>query len=347
MALSAVVALGIAGCTNSGDSGSKSGGKDKGSKAEAVNEQVVDGGCTPKKLGVDKVTLKGAKVGFSQSEPDSAAFRKAETQSIKDAAKDAGAKVVVTNANAELPKQISDIQELINQKVDILVVAPVNSDGLTPALDAAKKAGIPVVTIDRKVNDKYCDQYLTFLGSDFVEQGKRAADALAKVTDEKANVAVLLGPSGNNVTDGRQKGFKDQVSKKYPKIKIIAEQTANASRDEGQKVTAQLLQTNPNINAVYAFNDEEGLGAMAAVQEAGKTPGKDIKIVSIDGTKNAVQAIADGNYNAVIESNPRFGPLVFDTLKKFYDGGAIAEDIIIKDGEYTKDNAADDVDQAF
>jgi ribose transport system substrate-binding protein len=86
---------------------------------------------------------------------------------------------------------------------------------------------------------------------------------------------------------------------------------------------------------------------MAAVQEAGKTPGKDIKIVSIDGTKNAVQAIADGNYNAVIESNPRFGPLVFDTLKKFYDGGAIAEDIIIKDGEYTKDNAADDVDQAF
>ncbi|MGO3090164.1 MAG: ABC transporter substrate-binding protein [Galactobacter sp.] len=346
-ALGAVVALGLSGCTNSGDDDSSSSGKDSGSKAEAVNDQVVADGCTPDKLGVDKVDLKGAKVGFSQSEPDSAAFRKAETQSIKDAAKEVGATVTVTNANAELPKQISDIQELINQKVDILVVAAVNSDGLTPALDAAKKAKIPVVTIDRKVNDNYCDQYLTFLGSDFEEQGKRAADALAKVTDEKANVAVLLGPSGNNVTDGRQKGFKDQVAAKYPDIKIVAEQTANASRDEGQKVTAQLLQTNPEIDAVYAFNDEEGLGAMAAVQEAGKTPGKDVKIVSIDGTRNAVQAIVDGNYNAVIESNPRFGALVFDTLQKFYDGDGIAEDIIIKDGEYTEANAKDDLGQSF
>ncbi|WP_291278479.1 ABC transporter substrate-binding protein [Galactobacter sp.] len=346
MSLAAVTVLGLAGCTNSGDD-SKSSGKDTGSKAEAVNDQVVDDGCTMDKLGVDKVDLKGAKVGFSQSEPDSAAFRKAETQSIKDAAKDVGATVTVTNANAELPKQISDIQELINQDVDILVVAPVNSDGLTPALDAAKKAKIPVVTIDRKVNDKYCDQYLTFLGSDFEEQGKRAADALAEATDSKANVAVLLGPSGNNVTDGRQKGFKDQVKAKYPDIKIVAEQTANASRDEGQKVTAQLLQTNPDIDAVYAFNDEEGLGAMAAVQEAGKTPGEDVKIVSIDGTRNAVQAIVDGNYNAVIESNPRFGALVFDTLQKFYDGDGIAEDVIIKDGEYTKDNAEDDLGQSF
>lgn len=347
LTLAAALAIGVSGCTNSGTSESSSSAEDTGQEAQAQSSITADGGCTPDKLGVDKVELKGAKVGFSQSEPDSAAFRAAETKSIKDAAKDAGADVVVTNANAELPKQISDIQELINQKVDILVVAPVNSDGLTPALDAAKKAGIPVVTIDRKVTDKVCDQYLTFIGSDFTEQGKRAADALAKATDSKANVAVLLGPSGNNVTEGRRDGFTKQVKAEYPDIKIVASQTANASRDEGQKVTAQLLQTNPDIDAVYAFNDEEGLGAMAAIQEAGKKPGEDVKIVSVDGTKNAVQAIADGKYNAVIESNPRFGPLVFETLEQFYGDKEIAPEIVIKDGEYDTENAKDDVGQAF
>lgn len=254
---------------------------------------------------------------------------------------------MVTNANSELPKQISDIQELINQKVDILVVAPVNSDGLTPALEAAHKAKIPVVTIDRKVTDTFCKDYVSFLGSDFKVQGQRAADALAKQTNSKANVAVLLGPSGNNVTDGRRDGFVNQVKAKYPNIKIVAQQTANASRDEGQKVTAQLLQTHPEINAAYAFNDESGLGAMAAIQEAGKKPGTDVKIVSIDGTRNAVQAIVDGKYNGVIESNPRFGDLVFETLKQFYDGKPIAENIIIKDGEYTPENAKSTLGQAF
>lgn len=346
LALGMAFALGMAGCTNSGEAGS-SATTDTGKKAQAQSQVTSGDGCTYSKLGVPKVELKGAKIGFSQSEPDSAAFRAAETKSIKDAAKAAGATAVVTNANSELPKQISDIQELINQKVDILVVAPVNSDGLTPALEAAHKAKIPVITIDRKVTDTFCKDYVSFLGSDFKVQGQRAADALAKQTNSKANVAVLLGPSGNNVTDGRRDGFVNQVKAKYPNIKIVAQQTANASRDEGQKVTAQLLQTHPEINAVYAFNDESGLGAMAAIQEAGKKPGSDVKIVSIDGTRNAVQAIVDGKYNGVIESNPRFGDLVFETLKQFYDGKAIAENIIIKDGEYTPENAKSTLGQAF
>lgn len=347
VAVLAVAALAFTGCTKEDSKGGDSASQGKAAEAASTVAGSSGGGCTMEKYGVKKIDLAKAKIGFAQSEPDSASFRKAETESIRDEAKKMGANLVVTNANADLTKQISDIQELINQKVDALIVAPVNSDGLTPALEAAHKAGIPVVTIDRKVNDTQCKDYLSFIGSNFVEQGKRAADALAKVTDSKANVAVLLGPSGNNVTDGRQNGFKDQVKAKYPNIKIVAEQTANASRSEGQKVTAQLLQTNPDINAVYAFNDEEGLGAMAAIQEAGKKPGEDIKIVSIDGTRNAVQAIVDGTYNAVIESNPRFGPLAFDTLKKFYDGQEVAENIIIKDGEYSKDNAKEDLDQAF
>ena len=346
IAVAAVTAAFLVGCTNTGEEAT---GGDEGQAAEAAESQPAQEGegCTIDAYGIDPIEIEGATVGFSQSEPDSASFRAAETQSIRDAAAEAGAELIVTNANAELPKQISDIQELINQGVDILVVAPVNSDGLTPALEAASEAGIPVITIDRKVNDTHCEDYVAFLGSDFYVQGERAADELAAVTEEEANVAVLLGPSGNNVTDGRRDGFVDRVEEAYPNITIVAEQTANASRDEGQSVTAQLLQTNPEIDAVYAFNDESGLGAMAAIQEAGKQPGEDVKIVSIDGTRNAVQAIVDGNYNAVIESNPRFGPLVFATLESFFAGEPIAEDIIIKDGQYTSENAEADLGQAF
>lgn len=344
-AAAAAGALLLSGCTNDGSSSEPTSSAEAAQAAERAGSSGPT--CTMDDYGVSKVDLDGAKVGFSQSEPDSASFRAAETQSLKDAAKEAGADLVVTNANNKLPKQISDIENLLSQNVEILVIAPVNSDGLDSALKAAKDKKVPVVTIDRKVTNQSCDDYLTFIGSDFVKQGERAADALAKATDAKAEVAVLLGPSGNNVTDGRQKGFKDQVKAEYPDIEIVAEQTANASRSEGQKVTAQLLQSNPEINAVYAFNDEEGLGAMAAIQEAGKKPGDEVKIVSIDGTKNAVEAIVDGKYNAVIESNPRFGPLVFDTLTKFYSDEEIPENIIIKDGEYTPENAEEQVGQAF
>jgi len=343
--LVAATGLLLTGCTNEGTTTQTGGG---GNAAEAADPEATSGStCTMDEYGVESVDIEGAKIGFSQSEPDSASFRAAETQSLKDAAAEAGAELVVTNANNELPKQISDIQDLLNQNVEILVVAPVNSDGLDPALDAAKEAGVPVVTIDRKVTNTSCDDYLTFLGSDFTDQGARAADALAEVTGGEANVAILLGPSGNNATDGRRDGFVERVEAEYPDLTIVVEQTANASRSEGQEVTAQLLQSNPEIDAVYAFNDEEGLGAMTAIQEAGREPGTDVKIVSIDGTRNAVQAIVDGNYNAVIESNPRFGPLVFSTLERFYAGEEITEDIVIKDGEYTEENAEENLGQAF
>ncbi len=352
-ALFAVAGIALAGCTNEGGSATEGSTGASADSTVDTSQQVREAdvaegeGCTMEDYGVEHVELEGAKVGFSQSEPDSASFRAAETQSIRDAAAEVGAELVVTNANNELPKQINDIQDMLNQGVEILVVAPVNSDGLDPALQAARDKGVPVVTIDRKVTNEPCVDYLTFLGSDFVEQGERAADALADITGGEANVAILLGPSGNNVTDGRANGFKDRVAAEYPDITIVAEQTANASRSEGQEVTAQLLQSNPEIDAIYAFNDEEGLGAMTAISEAGLQPGEDVVIVSIDGTRNAVEAIIAGTYNAVIESNPRFGPLVFETLQRFYDGEAIPEDIIIEDGEYTQENAEEQLARAF
>jgi ABC-type sugar transport system substrate-binding protein len=345
----AAAALVLSGCANSGEGdGASSSGSGNAAAAKTTSDQASGEGCTLEKYGMTKVDLKGAVVGFSQSESDTAAFRAAETQSIKDeAAKIGVGKLLVTNANAQLTKQISDIQDLLNQGAQILIVAPVNSDGLDPALAAAKAKGVPVLTIDRKVTNTACSDYLAFIGSDFADQGKRAADAMAKATDGKANVAVLLGSSGNNVTDLRTSGFEDQVAAKYPDLKIVASQTGDFDRSKGQSVTEQLLQSNPDINAIYAQNDEMGLGAVQAVLSAGKQPGKDVTIVSVDGTRNAVQAIVDGQYNAVIESNPRFGPLAFQTLMDFEDGKAIPQDIIIQDSEYGPDNAEAELANAF
>ncbi|WP_216209660.1 ABC transporter substrate-binding protein [Amycolatopsis aidingensis] len=348
LASAAVFGLALAGCTNPGTSEdtAPAGGGDGGDQ-QVVKESSGEG-CTLADYGAEKIDLADAVVGFSQSEPDTAAFRAAETKSIRQAAKEAGVRdLLVTNANNELPKQIADIQNMLSQGIDFLIVAPVNSDGLDPALNAAKQQGVPVLTIDRKVTNTHCEDYVAFLGSDFYEQGKRAADALNEATGGTAKVAVLLGSSGNNVTEDRNSGFQDQVKAQYSGLEIVAEQTANFARDEGQAVAEQLIQSNPDINAIYAHNDEMALGAVTAVQAAGLDPGQDVKIVSIDGTRNAVQAIVDGDINAVIESNPRFGPLAFETAEKFYAGEPIPEDVIIEDDEYNADNAEANIGNAF
>jgi ribose transport system substrate-binding protein len=346
----AAAGLLLAACTNpggGGDSSADDGDVDVAQQVRTPAPGSSGEGCSIEDHGAEPMDLDGATVGFSQSEPDAASWRAAETESLRAEAAERGVRLVVTNANNELSKQISDIQEMLAQGVDALIVAPVNSDGLDPALTAARDAGVPVLTIDRKVTNDHCSDYIAYIGSDFYEQGQRAADALADATDGVANVAVLLGASGNNVTDGRRNGFVDRVEEKYPDIAVVAEQTANASRTEGQAVTEQLLQAHPEIDAVYAYNDEEGLGAMAAVEAAGLRPGEDVKIVSVDGTRNAVEAIVEGKYTAVIESNPRFGPLAFATLADFFAGEPILEDLIIEDGMYDESNAESDLARAF
>src|SRR6266536_2943399 len=341
------VALTLSACTKSEDSGADTGGQSTGG-AQVAQQDSSGPTCDLKQYGAEKLDLKDAVVGFSQSEKEANPFRIAETQSIKDEAAKLGVKkLLTTNAQSQLAKQISDIQDMINQGAQLLIVAPLNSDGLEPALQAVAAKKVPVITIDRKINAKPCKDYLAFLGSNFVQQGQRAADALIKETGGKGKVAILLGASGNNVTTDRTNGFVDQLKVKAPGLEIVAQQTGEFARDKGQQVMEQLIQSKPDITAVYAENDEMALGAVTALKSAGKNPGKDIKIVSIDGTRNAVQGIADGTINAVIESNPRFGPLAFQTAQQFYGGTGIPENVIISDRAYDSTNAKDSLAGAY
>ncbi|MDF9816853.1 ABC transporter substrate-binding protein [Streptomyces sp. SPB162] len=336
----ATAALATAGCSKSETTDKATGDTGAGAQTVAPTTAAAGAGCTLQSYGATKLDLKNTVVGFSQSEKEANPFRIAETQSIKDEASKLGVKkLLTTNAQSQLPKQISDIQDMLSQGAQLLIVAPLNSDGLQPALQAAAAKHVPVITIDRKLNATACKDYVAFLGSNFVEQGKRAADAMIKVTGGKGKVAILLGASGNNVTTDRTKGFVDQLKAQAPGLEIVAQQTGEFARDKGQQVMEQLIQSKPEITAVYAENDEMGLGAVTALKGANKKPGKDIKIVSIDGTRNAVQALVNGDYNAVIESNPRFGPLAFATAQKFFGGEGIPENVIISDRAYDDSNA--------
>ncbi|WP_055490774.1 ABC transporter substrate-binding protein [Streptomyces sp. TP-A0356] len=339
----------MTGCTKSEGSS----GNGKAASQQQDSGQVVaspSGGsgptCAIDAYGGKKLDLRSAAVGFSQSEKEANPFRIAETASIKAEAQKRGVRLLTSNAQSQFSKQISDVQDLIAKGADLLVIAPLNSDGWEPVLRTASAKHIPIVTIDRKINAAACKDYVSFIGSDFVEQGKRAADRMIAATGGQGEIAILLGAAGNNVTTERTKGFEDRIKEKAPGLKIVFRQTGDFAREKGQSVTENLIQSKPGIKGIYAENDEMGLGAVNALKGAGKKPG-DVKIVTIDGTRNAVQGIVDGWIDGVIESNPRFGPLAFQTLDAFTQGQKVAQDIVIQDSSYTASNAKSDLGKAY
>ena len=342
-ALAALCLAGSAACSKSENTASTATATGTAGAQQVVSASASGPGCTYQTYGggVPKLNLTDGStiVGFSQSESTSNPFRATETDSITAQAKALGIKLIQRNANADVNTQNSQIEDMIAQGAKVLIVAPENSAGLGPALAEAKQKQIPVLTIDRTANGSACSDFIAFIGSNFYGQAQIAADDLATATGGTAKVAILSGTPGNNVSTDRTNGFQDEIKAKYPNLTVVASQTANFDETDGQTVMAQLLQANPGINAVYAENDEMAFGAIQAIKAAGKVPGKDIKIVSIDGTQQCVQDVAAGTVYADIETNPRFGPLAFQSLEAFYGGTGVAAKVIIKDNHFTQSNA--------
>lgn len=287
-------------------------------------------------------------VGFSQME-NNGPWRIAETKSMRDEAAKRSDKfeLIVSDAQGQTSKQVSDVEDMVARKVDAIFLAPREFEGLAPALQAAKEAKIPVFLIDREAAGTPGVDYVTFIGSNFVEEGQRAGEWTVKNTNGKAGVIVLEGTAGSSVALDRNKGFNDAI-KNSPDIKILASQTANFTRAEGQKVMENLIQAHgKNITVVYTHNDEMALGAIQALKAAGMNPGKDVKVVSIDGQKSALEAIVAGDMNVTVECNPRFGPIAFDTYEKFLRGEQIPAKIIVPDKFFDASNAAQYISEAY
>jgi ABC-type sugar transport system substrate-binding protein len=281
-------------------------------------------------------------LGFAQVGAESA-WRTANTDSIKSAAKDAGIDLKFSDAQQKQENQIKAIRSFIAQKVDVIGLSPVVESGWDTVLQEAKAAHIPVILTDRAVDSKDTSLYVTFMGSDFIEEGKRAGRWLEEFEKGKPgpiNVVELQGTVGSAPAIDRKKGFADVVGSD-PRIKIIRSQTGDFTLAKGKEVMEAFLKAEgKNINVLYAHNDDMALGAIQAIEEAGLKPGVDIVVISIDGTKGAFEAMAAGKQNVVVECNPLLGPQLMQAAKDVVAGKSIPKRILTNETVYTQSQAA-------
>jgi ABC-type sugar transport system substrate-binding protein len=204
-----------------------------------------------------------------------------------------------------------------------------------------KKAGIPVILSDRAVDVTDNSLYVTFIGSDFVEEGKRAADWLIKATSGKATIVELQGTPGSAPAIDRKKGFEAAIAS-HPDMKIVKSQSGDFTRAKGKEVMESFLKSPDakQITALFAHNDDMALGAIQAMEEAGVKPGKDILIVSIDGVRGAFEAMAAGKLNCTVECNPLIGPQLFDAAEAVLSGKTLPKRTVVQESVYEQAQAA-------
>jgi simple sugar transport system substrate-binding protein len=281
-------------------------------------------------------------VGFSQVGAESD-WRVAESKSVKDEAAKRGIDLKFSDAQGKQENQIAAIRSFVAQGVDGIILAPKVETGWDQVLKDARAAKIPVILVDRGIDVKEDSLYTTLIASDFVAEGKMAAEWLAKKTGGKANIIELEGTPGAAPANDRKKGFAEGI-KAYPDMKIIAAQSADFETGKGKEVMETLLQQHGNnVNAVYAHNDNMALGAIEAIKAAGKKPGIDITIVSIDGVKSAFEAMVKGELNCSVECNPLLGAMAFDALDKALKGEQLPKKTVVQDKVYDQSVAKDTI----
>ena len=281
-------------------------------------------------------------LGFSQVGAESE-WRTANTESIKSSAKDAGIELKFSDAQQKQENQIKAIRAFIAQKVDVIAFSPVVASGWGTVLREAKAAKIPVILSDRAVDEKDDSLWVSFMGSDFVEEGRRAGRWLVEKTKGSTtpvNIVELQGTVGSAPAIDRKKGF-EEIIKADPKFKIIRSQTGDFTRAKGKEVMEAFLKAEgKKINVLYAHNDDMAIGAIQAIEEAGMKPAKDIVIISIDAVKGAFEAMIAGKLNVSVECSPLLGPQLMQAVKDLKAGKTLPKRIVTEEGVFPMEVAA-------
>ena len=281
-------------------------------------------------------------LGFAQIGAESE-WRTANTESIKSAAASSGIDLKFSDAQQKQENQIKAIRSYIAQKVDVIAFSPVVETGFEPVLREAKAAKIPVVLTDRSVNVKDDSLYVTFMGSDFTEEGRKAGRWLVdkmKGNPGPVNIVELQGTVGSAPAIDRKKGF-EEIIKADPKFKIIRSQTGDFTRAKGKEVMEAFLKAEgKKINVLYAHNDDMAIGAIQAIEEAGMKPAKDITIISIDAVKGAFEAMMAGKLNVSVECSPLLGPQLMSAVKDIVAGKPVPKRIVTEESIFPMETAA-------
>jgi galactofuranose transport system substrate-binding protein len=295
-------------------------------------------GCAKKDggEGEDAIVL-----GFSQIGAESE-WRTANSNSIKTAAAAAGIQLKFSDAQQKQENQIKALRSFIAQRVDVIAFSPVVETGWETVLREARNANIPVVLTDRAVEVSDRNLYTTLLGSDFVEEGRKAgrwllANTLGRSGD--INIVELQGTVGSAPANDRKQGFQEIIATD-PHFKIIRSQSGDFTRARGKEVMEAFLKAEgKRINVLYAHNDDMAIGAIQAIEEAGLKPGKDIVIISIDGVKGAFEAMMAGKLNVTIECNPLLGPQLMGVVQDVVARRRLPHRIVVEESIFPMETA--------
>jgi len=284
-------------------------------------------------------------VGFLQTGSEGG-WRGANTASFKETATQLGLTLKFYDSQNDLAKQVAGFAQFIEDpEVDVIIMAPLEVTGWEQVLKDAKAAGKPVILSDRRI-DGFEDYYVTFVGADFVEEGRKAGTEMCKLLEGSAskNVWELVGNVGAAPAIDRGKGFRETAEKCG--IKVTNSQTANWSVVEGKQVTEAWLKETKDVQGVFGQNDEMAFGAIEALKEAGLVPAVDVKIISVDATAGAFQAMLDGTLNVTVECNPLLAPQVYEAALAALNGETLPkwipsqESVFFMDDPNLKDIAA-------
>lgn len=306
VAVAGVMTLGLAACGGDADDGASEG----------------DGTETG---GGDLTT-----VGFVAVGPEGN-WRAANEKNIQDTfTEDAGYELkYAPAANLDQKSQIDAFTSFVDEEVDIILLSATEATGWEDSLKRAQEAEIPVILIDRGIEPDDTELYVTRIAPDNIVVAESVATWAVETLPDGGNYFVLEGPSGVGVVNERNTGW-DNVVASATGLNKVGAQTANWSTEEAKSVFETVLKDNNNdIQLVFAQNDEMGLGAAQAVEEAGLVPGEDVKIATIDGTSPALEALAEGRLSFVAEYNPLFGPTALDVVEKALAGESVESYIIV------------------
>jgi ABC-type sugar transport system substrate-binding protein len=286
-------------------------------------------------------------LGFSQIGAESE-WRTANTKSVQDSAAEAGITLKFSDAQQKQENQIKALRSFIAQRVDVIAFSPVVETGWETVLREAKAAKIPVILTDRAVEVSDQTLYLSLIGSDFVEEGRKAGRWLleyysageGKAAQGDINIVELQGTVGSAPANDRKKGFAEIIAAE-PRFKVIRSQTGDFTRAKGKEVMEAFLKAEgKKINVLFAHNDDMAIGAIQAIEEAGFKPGVDIIIISIDGVKGAFEAMMAGKLNVTVECSPLLGPQLMAAVKDVVAGKTIEKRIVTEESVFPKEVAA-------
>jgi len=281
-------------------------------------------------------------LGFSQIVA-AANWNAANAESIRKAAHEAGIDLRLEDAQRRQENQVAQLRSFVRQHVDVIAFSPVVENGWEAVLREVRAAGIPVILMDRtiEVNDE--SLYVSLIGSDFVEEGRRAARWLLENTHDapgEIDIVELQGTVGSAPANDRKQGFAEIIASDR-RYRIIRSQSADFDRTRARELMAEFLRAEGHrIRVLFAHSDTMALGAIEAIESAGFKPGSDILVISIEGKREGLEAIVAGKLNVTVECSPLLGPQLISVVKDLAAGKPVPRRVVTQESIFTRENAA-------